>query len=109
MPSRLEEMLALQIRGLKLPLPEREYRFCRGRRWRFDFAWPELKLALEIEGGTYSGGRHVRGDGFEADCKKYNTAELLGWTVLRVTGRMVRKGLAAELLEIALTRRKSGG
>lgn len=109
MTSRLEAIFTLQIRGLKLPEPEREYRFCRGRRWRFDFAWPERKLALEIEGGTYSGGRHVRGDGFEADCEKYNTAALLGWTVLRVTGRMVRKGLAAELLEKALTWRKSGG
>src|SRR5687768_16750315 len=29
------------------------------RRWRFDFAWPELKVAVECDGGTFTGGRHV--------------------------------------------------
>lgn len=57
----------------------REYRFHPTRKWRFDFAIPELKLAVEIEGR----GRHQTVDGFRKDCEKYNAALLLGWRVLR--------------------------
>ena len=59
--------------------------------WRFDFALPDIKVAIEIEGGTYSGGRHVRGQGYMGDCIKYNRAAMLGWTVLRLTSDMVRE------------------
>jgi hypothetical protein len=85
-----------------LPAPIREHRFAPPRRWRFDYAWPAHRLALEVEGGTWSGGRHVRGRGYEADCEKYNAAALLGWTVLRVTPGMLRDGRALALLERGL-------
>lgn len=100
--SEPEERMAVQILATKLPRPEREHRFAKGRRWRFDFAWPERMLALEVEGGTHSGGRHVRGSGFERDCEKYNAAALAGWRVLRVTSPMVRDGRALTALETAL-------
>jgi very-short-patch-repair endonuclease len=83
-------------------MPECEVDFAPGRKWRFDFAWPERKLAVEVEGGTWSGGRHTRGDGFERDCEKYNAAALLGWTVLRFTTAMVDDGRALETIERAL-------
>lgn len=92
--SQLEELMALHIRCAKLPTPEREYRFAAPRRWRFDFAWPDRMIALETEGGTWSGGRHTRGAGFEADCEKYNEATILGWRVLRVTAGQVTSGKA---------------
>lgn len=115
--SRLEESLALQIRVVKLPAPEREYQFAaahvgpgRGvkkrlqdaglKNWRFDFAWPDKKFAVEVEGGTYVGGRHNRGKGFEDDCIKYHHAMLLGWTVYRCTGRLVDNGWAVQLIQI---------
>lgn len=67
--------------------PVREYWFAKHlkRKWRFDFAWPDLKVAVEIEGGTFSrgGGRHGRGGGHHKDCDKYNRATILGWKVLR--------------------------
>ena len=44
--------------GLDLVWPEREFRFCE-RRWRFDFAWPSHKVAVEIDGGIFIHGRHV--------------------------------------------------
>lgn len=72
----------------------REYRYHPKRRWRFDFAWTERMVAVEIEGGTWSGGRHVRGAGFAKDCEKYNEAARLGWQVYRFTGDMVRSGEA---------------
>lgn len=83
--------------------PEREYRFAPPRRWRFDYAWPGLRLALEVEGGTWSRGRHTRGRGYANDCEKYNAAALAGWRVLRVTTDMVRDGRAFLLLDRAAT------
>lgn len=92
--SRGEELFALQLRAYRLPDPEREFRFSPPRRWRFDFAWPDLRVAVEIEGGIFSGGRHTRGKGFESDCEKYNAAASDGWRVLRFTTGMVERGEA---------------
>jgi very-short-patch-repair endonuclease len=69
--------------GLPMPIPE--HRFLHGRRFRFDFAWPDQKIALECEGGVWTGGRHTRGKGFLSDMEKYNHAASLGWLVLRCT------------------------
>lgn len=66
--------------------------------WRFDFAWPALKIAAEVEGGIWVKGAHTRGAGYEKDCKKYNEAALLGWTVFRFTTGMVSSGLAFDTL-----------
>jgi len=68
----------------RLPVPVMEHVFCPTRKWRFDFAWKDKKLALEVEGGVFTGGRHTRGAGFRNDIEKYNTAALMGWMVLRV-------------------------
>jgi very-short-patch-repair endonuclease len=65
-------------------------RWPRGRRWRFDFAFVAQKVAVEVDGGTHSQGRHNRHSGFEKDCQKLNAAAELGWTVLRGTGPMVK-------------------
>jgi len=68
-----------------IPAPERELVFAPPRKWRFDFAWPFNKIAVEIEGGAWIGGRHNRASGFIKDAEKYNNAALLGWRVLRYT------------------------
>src|SRR5688572_10984501 len=68
-----------------LPEPTPEHRFSPPRKWRFDFAWPDHRVALEVEGGAFTRGRHTRGAGFVKDMEKYNTATLAGWRVLRVT------------------------
>lgn len=100
--SDLETQLSIQIRGMKLPVPEREFRFAAPRRWRFDFAWPDQKIALETEGATFTNGRHVRGVGYELDCIKYSEAAIRGWKVIRATGNMIKNGTAIELLTRAL-------
>ena len=94
--SPLERMLAAQIEDAGLPEPEREYRFAPPRRWRFDFLWRDLMLAVECEGGIYSRGRHVRPGGFRKDAEKYNAAAMLGYRVLRFTAREIEDGTAIE-------------
>jgi very-short-patch-repair endonuclease len=82
-----------------LPPPIREYPFAHPRRYRSDFAWPDARLLVEIEGGTFGQGRHTRGSGYAEDCRKYNLATMLGWSVLRFTGEMVRDGSALTTTE----------
>lgn len=91
-----EETLALQIRSLRLREPIREYRFHSTRKWRFDFAWPELKFAVEVEG---MGGRHQTHSGFKGDLEKYHAAFMQFWIVYRCTSAMVKSGLAIEAIE----------
>jgi very-short-patch-repair endonuclease len=102
--SEPEENLFAQIRIKRLPLPAREYRFFEYRQWRFDFAWPDpnIKLAVEVEGGTWVGGRHNRGKGFENDSEKYNFATLLGWRVLRYSSGMINDWKAVNDIKVAL-------
>ena len=100
--SELEISFAWQVKHFGLPEPVEQHSFHPTRKWAFDFAWPEIKLAVEIEGGTWSKGRHTQGSGFEKDCEKYNAAALAGWLVLRFTGRMVNNGQARLLTEEAL-------
>ena len=64
---------------------EPEYKFCKTRKWSFDFANFDLKVAVEVEGGVFTNGRHTRGKGFVNDMGKYNMAVELGWVVLRYT------------------------
>lgn len=100
--SAPERDFEIQLRATGVGGWEREYRFAAPRRWRFDFAWSAVKLAVEIEGGVWSSGRHTRGAGFEADCEKYAVATVLGWRVLRVTPTHVRDGRALGWVEACL-------
>ena len=99
--SQLEDVLALFIQGSDVPAPVREFQFCE-RRWRFDFAWVDAKLACEVQGGTYIGGGHNRGRGMRNDMEKRNEATLLGWRVLYFDTDMVNDGEAIQVIERAL-------
>ena len=80
----------------------KEHRFHPTRLWRFDYAWPTYRVALEVEGGIWTGGRHTRGKGFANDIEKYDEAVILGWRVLRITRSHFNKGRAGELIQRAL-------
>lgn len=99
------ELFGSQCRMGGLPQLVAELRFAKsiGRQWRFDWAFPEYQLAVEIEGLSmmprcrrcYPGqyvpmGRHSTAKGFQDDTDKYNTAALLGWTVLRFITKDVK-------------------
>lgn len=100
--SQIVRELQLQICARRLPLPQTELRFHPKRKWRFDLAWVEVRVAVEIHGGIWTDGRHTRGAGFQADREKMNEAQLLGWLVLEVTGDQIRSGEALEWIERAL-------
>lgn len=87
--TKLEFAILLRIRAAGLPAPAQEYRFHPTRKWRFDFALVEHKIAIEAEGGVWTGGRHTRGGGYTKDAEKYNAAVLLGWRVLRYPSGLV--------------------
>ncbi|MFQ2621922.1 hypothetical protein ACK3YV_03715 [Aeromonas caviae] len=88
--TSLHDKVLAQLVGF--PDPATELLFHPKRKWRFDYAWEEQKLALEIHGGIHSGGRHTRGRGFVEDRTKMNEATLLGWTVLDVTPEHIKSG-----------------
>jgi very-short-patch-repair endonuclease len=99
--SKAEERLAFHMRAEGIAF-EREYRFDQTRRWRFDFAFPEKRLAIEIDGGIHTGGRHVRARGFCDDLAKLNSAVMQGWKVLRFVPSWVKNGLAINTIKKAL-------
>jgi hypothetical protein len=101
--SAAEDNLAAILRWEKLPVPEREVRFAAPRRFRADFLWgPPVDLIVEVEGGSYVGGRHVRGEGFESGCEQQAEATLLGYRYLRVTPRQIDSGQAIAWIKRAL-------
>lgn len=104
--SKLEDEFEFQLKALKLTGYVREHRFHETRRWRFDFAFPEQKLAVEIHGAIFTQGRHSRGKGIEGDMEKINAAQELGWNVYCVSGGMVKSGQAVSMVERLL---KKGG
>lgn len=63
----------------------KEHMFHYTRKWRFDYAMPDLKVAIEIDGGVWDYGRHNRPQGYIDDMEKLNTAASMGWLVLRFT------------------------
>lgn len=77
--------LVLKMKGLKY---ETEYLFLKGRRYRFDVALPDKKIAIEYEGLPLQANRksrHTTIKGYSNDCEKYNNAVCNGWRLLRFT------------------------
>lgn len=105
-----EAIAAGQLRAAGLAAEAREHRFDPVRRWRFDFAWPSVLVALEIEGGIWLSasdgvGRHTSGAGYRGDLEKYNAASLAGWLVIRTDDRLLKTGQALAWVEAALDAR----
>ena len=102
MASDLEDMFAFQLDAVGLTGYVREYRAIPGRRYRFDFCWVKERLAVEIQGGTYSRGAHARPLGIKRDYEKGNLAIKYGWRVLQFDADMVKSGVGLETTERVL-------
>lgn len=87
--SAFELIVLNRLERTHIQKPEIEYKFHTKRRWRFDFAWPIYKIAIECEGGTWIRGRHTRGLGYQKDLEKYNAAAAAGWKVFRYSPAMI--------------------
>lgn len=77
----------------------KEFRFHPVRKWRFDYAIPDHKVALEVEGGAFLQGRHTRPSGFLKDMEKYNTATAMGWKVVRTIPKELYTQKTLDLLK----------
>ena len=81
-PDLFLKLLQSRFKGVEI---EKEFRFHETRRWRFDYAFPTLKIAVEVDGGVWTGGRHINPAGYINDMEKLNNAAAMGWLVLRIT------------------------
>lgn len=110
-PLTPTQQLAWSCRLVGLPDPVPEYRFWEGRKFAFDLAWPAVKVAVEVEGVTYTkgsyqlGGRHVSARGFRQDLVKYAEAAAQGWVVLRVLPLHIKTGEAITWVQRVLQTR----
>ncbi len=85
--------------------------FASPRRWRFDFAWPEHMVAIELEGGIWTDGAHTRGQHYRSDAEKYREATKLGWRVMRYVTNDLRENpfkITAEIKQLLEVKRASG-
>jgi very-short-patch-repair endonuclease len=95
------------LRSLKLPEATTEFRFHPTRMWRFDYCWPEHKIALEVEGGIFTRGAHVRPTHFLSDIEKYNTAVSMGWRIVRtIPDHLMSKGTVDLIHQLYITKPK---
>ena len=102
-PSPGEEALAAQLAAHKIPF-EREVKFSPGRRYRLDFVLKRplritagvasRGLAVEVDGGLWNNGRHIRPAGVMEDMRKLNLAAKEGYIVLRYATDMIKSGEA---------------
>jgi very-short-patch-repair endonuclease len=114
MRSQYETQLERLIHLAGLPEPVLQFAFAKeyGRLYRWDFAWTEFKLAVEVDGGRFMGrGGSARTmsrtaplgyHGSVEDNRKRNLANLLGWTILVYSPEMIRSGEAVAELKLAL-------
>jgi very-short-patch-repair endonuclease len=89
-------------------IPRTEYRFHLVRKYRFDFAWPDEKVAVEIDG---FGGGHQSKVALSKDNEKTNLAQQCGWIVLRYTARQLgneekRRAVVAQVKEVLEQRKQ---
>lgn len=99
--SEIERRFAQQIRAAGLPEPEREYYHITGRDFRLDFAWPAIKLGVEVQGMAH----RIRSK-FHADMEKRILAQMNGWLVMEISGDMVRHDTAIGWLVILMGQRR---
>ena len=104
--KKLTSAMAFQLRTAGISFEE-EFRFHPERMWRFDFAIPYLKIAIEVEGGIWrrGGGAHSHPTNIMRDLEKYNAAAFMGWAVFRFSDKHIRDGYALNLVRMAVAKK----
>lgn len=105
--SKYLDQLVIQIRAFRHPLPEREVLFHPTRKWRMDLAWPDLKVAVEYQGGIFSRqASHSSAANIMRDQEKANEAQLHGWLLIYANAKTVSTGQAVDWVNRALALRR---
>lgn len=99
-PSKWEASFAWHWRLLRGPELAQQTRCVPNRQFRFDFAHLESKVAVELNGGTMSRGRHVRGLAIEDEYEKHNAAQRAGWIVLTFGTKRMQRDMAGIVDEV---------
>lgn len=98
-PSQIHIRMRQQIQQAGLPEPIEEYYHIKGRDFRLDFAWPDRKIGVEVQGMAH----RIKGK-FHADIEKRALAMLQGWRILEVSGDTVRDERGIEWLKQLMRR-----
>lgn len=101
-----QKIFMMSCESFGIPAPITEYKFLDNRKFRFDFAWIDKKVAVEIEGGIWIKGRHTRGTGYKSDMEKYNLAALNDWFVFRFSTDQINKIATYEIIKSKLEKTK---
>lgn len=100
--SHLEAQLYAQIDQAGLPLPccgEDQLEICGHKA---DFAWPDHRVCVEVQGGSWKQGRHNRPRGYADDRMLTNRRQLAGWVCLEFTGDHLNDNAAIPIITAAL-------
>lgn len=84
-----------------------EYDFHPTRNWRFDYAIIDYKIAIEQDGGVWTGGRHTNPIGYQKDLEKFNEAAAMGWLILKFTPDQMMKTSTLDLIAKTVQYRKT--
>lgn len=99
-----QKLIMAEVPGVEVV---KEHMFHWTRKWRFDYAIPDLKVAIEIDGAVWDYGRHNRPQGYINDLEKLNTATSMGWLVLRFTTEDRLKNATLSLIKETIRLRKT--
>jgi hypothetical protein len=97
-----EEAFGFWCRALKLPTPQRNFRFHPTRKFEIDWAWPQYLIGVEIQGGIWVGGAHARPMNIVRDMTKHNLLLDFGWRVWHFTPKEVIDGIAVQHIDKVL-------
>jgi len=104
--DRLEGLLKREDSEVLL----KEYKFMYSRGWKFDYAFPQLKIAIEYDGIVYKPsqqrGGHQTPKGIINDQEKRNEAQVRGWIVLLANQTSIDNRTFIDQLERAIKVRR---
>ena len=107
-----EDWFLFHLKVAGLPKPQEQFKFAEhlGRRWQTDFAWPDRKIIVEIEGGLWRkdsrgswAGAHTHPMNVLRDIEKYNHMSMLGYRLFRFSDKNLKDGSAIEMMKKVLT------
>jgi hypothetical protein len=96
-PSLIVRRFEQQLSAHGFPAPEREYFAIPGRDFRWDYAWPQLRVLVEIQGA-----QHRIKKMFKADIEKRALAMLAGWRCLELDRHSISTERSVEWLSALL-------